>query len=110
MIAKLQDKARGLEGKKEVDFDRIAALTREIDEWEVSLKETKEFLYCKLDLAITCLVLCTVPILSSNHEAVKQIHVARYDGVIKRANSLVEYEWAVVKKTAAENEDELACF
>jgi len=104
-ITELREAASRLDAEKHAK--RIAALLGEVDEWEVSLKDTKEFLYCKLDLAIVCLILCTVRILGSNQEAVKEIHVARYDGVVERANALVNYEYTMLTTTANYDEDEL---
>lgn len=87
-------------------MDNVGELTSRIDECESRQAALQTFLYSKHDLAIICLVLCTCQILASSEESVKAIHVARYDGVLKRATSLLQHELDVGNE-ACENDDEV---
>ena len=71
------------------------------------LKDTQIFLYCKLDLSLVCLVLCTEDILKCKDiPNFQRLHVIRFEEVFNFAKSIIDRDSKIVSDLS---ENDVSC-
>jgi hypothetical protein len=90
-----------LKKRRELLFEEIMSIQKQNfddeEEKQKVLNDTQIFLYCKLELSLVCLVLCTKDILEKeNVPNFQRLHVVRFEGVIDFAQSIIDSEDAIL--------------